>query len=166
MRIVAIDPGVEGALACMDADGAIVDVDDLDIIQHGKLKWVDGSALLGKLIELRACRHHIVVVVEEVSPNPINSRRATKSQGLTLGSILATAQCAGVRVELVPPQTWKADMRLTGRKLNARQKKSLSLDRARLLWPDVELHLAKHHNRAEALLLAEWYRTHQLREAA
>ncbi|MGH2928174.1 MAG: hypothetical protein ACRDL8_08225 [Solirubrobacteraceae bacterium] len=52
-------------------------------------------------------------------------------------------------LELVTAATWK-------RALGLGPDKHAALHKARLLFPTAELGLAKHHNRAEALLIAHW----------
>jgi hypothetical protein len=52
----------------------------------------------------------------------------------------------------VQPRVWKAHYGL-------KSDKAASLTTARALYPSAPLNLAKHHNRAEAVLLAHYGRT-------
>lgn len=65
---LGIDPGLSGALALLDGDGAVL-VADLPIIRDRSLAWVDGAQLrdtLQNAIGGRSCR----AVVERVSAMP------------------------------------------------------------------------------------------------
>lgn len=145
---VGIDPGLTGAWAALDATGAIVALDDLPVIRDGRLGWIDGDALAGRLIEVRAGRE-LHALCERITPLPQNGRMGAFSQGCTLGSILATLQLVHARVELVTPGQWKKALGLSS-------DKSASLDRARLLFPGASLDRKKDHGRAEALLIGFW----------
>ncbi len=98
-------------------------------------------------------------VVERQQAMPAQGRSSCLTIGLALGSLLATLQAAGCAIELVSASAWKAALGLSS-------DKQTSLDRARLLYPAAELHLAKHHNRAEAALIAHWVLTRDRRAAA
>lgn len=58
-------------------------------------------------------------------------------------------QCLRLPLEFVTPATWK-------RALGLGPDKHAALDKGRLLYPMADLTLAKHHGRAEALLIAHW----------
>ncbi len=148
MLIIGIDPGLSGALAILDANGTAEAVHDLPVIRDGRLSWIDGGQMQSLLIEAvqgRPAR----VVVERVSAMPRQGIASAFNFGCGFGSILAIAQARQLPIELVTASTWKRALGLTG-------DKRASLDKARLLFPTAELHLAKHDGRAEALLLAHW----------
>ena len=70
-----------------------------------------------------------------------------------MGSILAACQRINAPLLLITAAVWKRAMGLS-------QDKAASLDKARLLFPDASLDRKKDHNRAEALLIAEYGRRH------
>jgi len=146
MLTLAIDPGLTGALALLDADGACELVADLPVIRDRSLAWIDGAQLQSMLLDAlrgRRCR----ALVERVSAMPAQGVASSFAFGLVTGSILSVLQTLQLPLELVTPAAWKRALGLTS-------DKRASLDRARLLFPSAELHLAKHDGRAEALLLA------------
>lgn len=167
MLILGIDPGLSGAWAALDARGAVIALDDLPVVRDQKLAWIDGAQLCRDLRDMHMGRP-VTAIVERISPQPKNGAKTMLSQGLTLGSILAALQVAGLRIEFVAPPVWKRALGLTFEKdVGQTQRKHASLDKARLLFPDAPLTLAKHNGRAEALLIAHWYhRTHRLGVAA
>ena len=68
------------------------------------------------------------------------------------GAIEAVGALVGDTLTLVRPQVWKKHHGLIG------TEKKASLELARRIWPDAQLRLAKHHGRADALLIALWLR--------
>lgn len=151
MLTLGIDPGLSGALALIDADGIPELVADLPVIRDHKLAWIDGAALQSMLLEVlhgRPCR----AVVERVSSSPQQGVASAFTFGIGFGAILATLQTLRLPLELITPVQWKTALGLG-------KDKRASLDKARLLFPTAELHLAKHDGRAEALLLAHYAQT-------
>ena len=143
---VGIDPGLSGALAILDSNQKIELLADLPIIRDHKLAWVDGARLQTMLLEAihgRQCR----AIVERVGSMPGQGVSSSFAFGVGFGSILSLLQALRLPIELITPASWKRQLGLTG-------DKRASLDRARLLFPTAELHLAKHDGRAEALLIA------------
>jgi hypothetical protein len=144
--ILGIDPGLSGALAMLDADGAVELLADLPIIRDRSLAWVDGGELQSLL--LAAIRGRPVrATVERVAGRPGQGVSSAFTFGLGLGSVLGVLQAMHVGIEFVTPGQWKGALGLS-------KDKRASLDRARLLWPAANLRLAKREGRAEALLIA------------
>lgn len=151
---IGIDPGREGAIAVID--GEIAHVYDLPQVSDKSLTWVDGGQLLSILLDHPGKKH---AVVERISCRPGQGASGVLNYGAGFGAILGVLQSVQVPIELVTPAKWKGCFGLT-------DDKELSLHKARLLFPSCELHLKKHHGRAEALLIAHWYNTRGLRAAA
>lgn len=157
MLTIGIDPGLSGAVALLDGDGLPELVADLPVIRDGRLSWIDGGALQSVLLEAlhgRPCR----AAVERVSAMPAQGIASAFTFGVGFGSILSVLQTLHLPIELVTPAQWKTALGLS-------KDKRASLDKARLLFPTAELHLAKHDGRAEALLLAH-FALNRRREAA
>lgn len=154
MLTLGADPGLTGALALLDSDGQPELVADLPVIRDRSLAWIDGGALQSMLLEAlhgRPCR----AAVERVSSSPQQGVASAFTFGIGFGSILATLQTLRLPIELITPAEWK-------RALGLSNDKRASLDKARLLFPSVDLRLAKHDGRAEALLLAHFALTRRL----
>lgn len=156
--IIAIDPGISGAIAILDDQGKTELVRDLPIIRDGKLAWVDGSSLQSMILASRKGRE-ARAIVERVQAMPGQGLSSSFNFGVGFGSILSVLQTLHLPIEFVTPAKWKGDLGLN-------REKRASLDKARLLYPLAELHLAKHDGRAEALLLAHWYIHHRQQKAA
>ena len=147
---IAIDPGLTGALGAIDDQANLILCADLPVTRHGKLAWIDANDLTDLLMTARDGRA-ARITVERSQSMPGQGVSSTFCIGVVLGSILAACQRIAVPLELVTAAAWKNAMGLDSQK-------STSLDRARLLFPTAELDRKKDHNRAEALILAEYSR--------
>lgn len=158
--LLAIDPGITGAFALFEMDTQTFEhVGDLPIIRDMSTGWIDADHFKSVLFRHLNGRPS-TAIIERVHAMPAthSGSRTVFSQGLTLGSILATVQIVGCRIEMVSPASWKSAVGLQGAgKLSAKEKKSRALDKARLLFPNADLERQKDHNRAEALLIGHWY---------
>jgi crossover junction endodeoxyribonuclease RuvC len=148
--VIGIDPGLTGALAILGPSGEVITLADLPVSRSpGKLTWLHGAALHDILVT------HITgqttAVVEVVHAMPKQGVSSTFTFGCVYGSLLAVLQVLHVSIHLISPSIWKRDLKLIGKD------KKAALAKARLLFPNAALPLAKHHGRAEALLLATWY---------
>lgn len=146
--LIGIDPGQTGAIAVLDDRGALQALSDLPIIRDGKLSWVDGGRLQSFLIDTLTGRS-ARALVERVQAFPKQGRSSAFNFGVGFGSLLSVLQARHIPIELVTPASWKRAMGLTN-------DKQVSLDKARLLFPDAELSFSRHDGRAEALLLAHY----------
>ncbi len=166
MLTLGIDPGLSGAVAVLAADGTAECVIDLPVIRDLKLAWIDGGELQSQLLEVLQGRP-AQVMIERVHAMPKQGITSSFTFGITFGSILGTLRCMGLPIQFAEPHAWKKQSGLHAPNKSLTEKKHAALDRARLLFPNMELHLAKHHGRADALLIARWAQSlRQVAEAA
>jgi crossover junction endodeoxyribonuclease RuvC len=156
--MIGIDPGITGAVGLLNGDGSFRAVVDLPVIRDRSLAWID-SAVLSAALAVAISPHDAVVVIERVSAMPGQGVASSFGFGVTLGSILAAVQAMRLPLEFVTPATWKRALALGA-------DKHAALHKARLMYPMAELSLVKHHNRAEALLIAHFAYRRTLREVA
>jgi crossover junction endodeoxyribonuclease RuvC len=147
MRIVGIDPGLTGGIAALDTANGDYHVQDLPVSRDKSLSWIDGLQLL----EILKVYGPNKAIVERVSTMPKQGISSGFHFGMGFGAILAVLQAAHVPFELVTPVVWKKWLQLPGGK-----DKTVSLDRARSLYPKADLKRKKDHGRGEALLIATW----------
>jgi hypothetical protein len=167
--VLGIDIGLTGCVARV-GDGLPPALVDIPTVPDGEPrpgrgnsvfqpKRIHGRQLLEVLRQLVPAGHVALAVIEDVRARPMhndkvqfNSFHSQNSLVLSRGVIQAVLDIAGIKTEAVQPQTWK---KLFG--LNLADKAD-SLDKARTLYPTLatDLRLAKHHNRAEAVLIAHW----------
>jgi len=157
MRLfIGVDPGLTGALASI-SDNRLLLLADLPIMARGVSGKVKNqvnpaalSALFRELVEGFG-KNETIVAIELMGAMPGQGVSSTLSIGLTAGLIEGVVAAAGLRYELVRPSKWKKSMALSADKEQARAA-------AIKMFPEADLKLKKHHNRAEAILLAEWAR--------
>lgn len=153
MRILGIDPGLSGAMALLDqfaySEIAVEDIPILEISCGRTSRRIISAENLASII-LRLRPDHIFV--ENVHPMPgqgvTSSGRLMESLGIIRG-VIGTLQLSRTFVE---PSVWKRRMGLIGKG------KDDSIALALNLFPSVDLSRKKDHNRAEALLIAEFGR--------
>jgi crossover junction endodeoxyribonuclease RuvC len=151
MRFCGIDPGVDGAAAFIDTDAGTVAVIDLPTGPHG----IDPVALQEWLTDAWGVRS---VHLEDNRANGRNGSLANFSMGRSEGLIVAAVLCAGIPLWRVKPVEWQRAVGLSN--VKATERKEASRMRAREMYPEManELRMKKHHNRAEALLIATYAR--------
>jgi crossover junction endodeoxyribonuclease RuvC len=152
MRVVGIDPGVSGAIALLDDSERIVC--DLPTEPVSKGRQVDPVALSHLLTAWGPAR----VVIEDNRANGGNGSLANYSMGHSIGSIVAVVLLGGYPLLRIKPQDWQREVGLAT--VHAKDRKAASSARARELFPVLhpDLKRVADHNRAEALLIAEYGR--------
>jgi crossover junction endodeoxyribonuclease RuvC len=148
--ILAIDPGLTGALGFLNEDGTFHNVEDITTVQAGmgrKVKnEVNASDLFTKMGKLPVPS---VVVIERVHSMPKMASQTVFSMGDSFGVVRAVAATLGIPTVFVDPRDWKKHFGLTSDKEQSRAK-------AVQLFPTAPLSRVKDHNRAESLLIARW----------
>lgn len=133
---------------------------------------IDGRALIFAIREIVPIGHPALVVFEDVHARSIGSGgRATNSMGSqgsmmrSRGIVEGVIDITRLECKAVQPQTWKRHFGLLLKREEGeedsdfdRRKKAASMDTARGLFPAIghDLKRVKDHNRAEALLLAQF----------
>jgi crossover junction endodeoxyribonuclease RuvC len=157
MIYIGIDPGLSGAVAFLYEDQAkIWDIPTI-LKGSGSVKQeINASAMFDYLrdIKVRIAGGQIQAALERVNSMPGQAASSTFSLGDSFGVCRATLASAGIPTTYVTPQSWKKHFNLSKEKEEAR---ALAIK----LYPSVELHLKKHIDRAESLLIAT-YLKHQL----
>lgn len=158
MRVVGIDPGLTGAIACTRyLDHALTDwrveaVHDMPVTSA-----LDGRPMPDAVAvyDLLRTLHPDLVILEHVEARPGRGSSSSFRFAQGFGAVLAAAQLSvdGARVHLVRPRAWKSALGLDSEKA-----KSLAL--ARTEFPDAAAMLKRQRDdgRAEALLLTTYHR--------
>jgi hypothetical protein len=147
--ILAVDPGLGGAMFFLDpqaATGEAVDIPVHVLVRGGKQKReIDIAQLIGLLAQ-----HQVEhAFVEQVGSMPGEGVSSTFAFGKAFGIILGVIAARSIPVTLVPPVRWKRVMGVTKSKDGCRARASQLLPLAAYQWP-----LRKHDGRAEACLIA------------
>jgi crossover junction endodeoxyribonuclease RuvC len=150
MIIVGIDPGNNGGIALLHGDRLIY-ADHLPIVG----KTLSGHLLNNWFADIEPDTP-AMIVVEQVHAMPKQGVSSTFNFGKAVGIIEGVIAARGLPLFWVTPQRWKKSIGVTADKNTSRQ---LAIN----LWPD-QAHLfarVKDVDRAEAALIAEWYRRTQ-----
>lgn len=170
MIAIGIDIGLTGAIAFVSHSARCVVVDMPTKLDDRENRRVDGRALLTIFRQHAPAGEPLLVGLEDVrarvNGNSHGATNTMQSQGSLLrtrGAVEAVLDALGLTPTSITPQTWKAHYGLKGIGKNAatlfkaqQAKKEAALEVARALYPGAELHLKKHHNRAEAVLIAHY----------
>jgi len=153
-RIVGVDPGITGALAVYD-HGTLESVHDMPVYDG----QTDGGAL-GMLFDEW---NPDTICIEHVQPMPRNGSIASFSLGMNYGIVVGVATSLSHPLVKLRPSEWKRRMGLLKKPKEASQRLAIEL------WPNHApmFRLAKHHNRAEAALIARacaFQMVHQINE--
>jgi crossover junction endodeoxyribonuclease RuvC len=147
---LAIDIGLTGAIARVDADKRLIGVDDLPVLADGPAcrRTINGPLLA----ELVFKSHAIRAFVETVGPRPGEGAVGAFAFGRSRGIIEGVLAAAGVSVTWIAPARWK---RAVGIPPGQNGAKDAARSKAIAIWPSEAAHLArvKDHGRAEACLI-------------
>lgn len=151
--MIAIDPGLTGAIAHIDEQG-FAQVYDIPVIEKSgkaKIKKMVDAKLLSHLIDELLINSNDKILIEQVAAMPGQGVSSMFSLGDTFGVLRGVCESLGGKVEFIRPQEWKKHYGLGSDKGEA-------LERARFMFPELlqELRLKKHHNRAESVLIAQY----------
>lgn len=161
--VIGIDPGLTGAVAVIDTAAGTCDVQDLptvDLEGGGLVKRRIQGRMLAMLVRQMAPAGTAPLVFLEQVGAMGGQNNAVQTQASLAGTFMGircVLDILGWPTELVQPQRWKKAYglkRKEGEKESAYKGRHLEL--ARGLYPLAPLSLAKHHNRAEAILIAHW----------
>ncbi len=155
MIFIGIDPGLDGALAAIDNSGCprLFDTAALTIKGGAKQKRIMNIYSAATAIHHLQREGLCTAALEDVHSMPKQGVASSFSFGRGLGIWEGLLCALGIPVQMVSPQKWKKVM-MDG----MGKEKDASRVVAMRLFPDAELHLKKHHGRADALLMAEWLR--------
>ena len=148
MIYIGIDAGsVNGALGAIDHDGNYV---ESFMIDH-KDKHILALVFKSRILSIVDPREGAQICMESVHAMPKQGISSTWNFARAVGVISAVCELTNYPFHLVSPQKWKGYFGLTADKNEA-------LDLARKLFPKAPLKLKKDINRAEALLIARYWR--------
>lgn len=149
-KLIAVDPGITGALAFYDAGSGRLDIVDMPsmVVGPGQRKGINEielEALLRTFCEMG----YNIAFVEQVGGMPGQSAPHAFTFGYGAGLLRGILRGLGMRIEPVRPQVWKTRLKVPADKSAARARASELLPAHAHFWP-----LVKHDGRAEAALLS------------
>lgn len=154
---IGIDPGLGGALALINHNGVLCDVQDMPTMARsgGFVKnQIDAGrlyAMLSHWASESGGREEVVICIENMRAMPKQGRSSVFSMGLSAGLIEGVVASHRYPHYLIDPTVWKKHFQLTGKD------KDMSVTLAKRLYPGTSyFDRKKDHDRAEAVLLARY----------
>ncbi|WP_334038033.1 hypothetical protein [Burkholderia gladioli] len=157
MITLGIDPGITGALAALDHNGALRVVDVPTRPKPGNTKVrneINPKMLQMHLRELVAPCEQVIVVMEALNTFAGGSVQTMGSLEATKAVIATVCELSGFTVHSVTPQRWQSFFGIKARADEDTKAQSLRI--ARELYGASFCPLKKHHGRADAILIARW----------
>lgn len=149
-KLVAVDPGIHGALAFYDPKLGRLDVADMPtIVGRGRNVLIIDQVELCATLETYHDLGYQRMFIEKVGGMPGQSAPRAFNFGLGYGLLLGIARGLRMRLDEVRPQEWKGRLNVPAEKEGARKRASEILPSHAHLWT-----LKKHDGRAEAAMLA------------
>ena len=162
MIFVGIDPGITGAVAVIRGDGSY-DVYDTPTYKDGTKRIYAKTKMAEMLLDILhepGAWPFFQIVLEQVHAMPSDGKVSAFTFGRGVGiweGIVAATAC--IEPHCIPPQVWQKKVLPVGG--NYPTGKELNRMVAQELFPNAPLSRVRDHNRADALLLAEYgRRTH------
>jgi len=168
MRYIGIDPGTSGAIAVLSDARQVIDIVDcpVNVVELSGRKTKAGKARNRTVVDIPAMVELLrrlappdgsIIALEKVHPMPQEGVVSVWTFASAYYPWIAAAAALGVPLELVQPQEWKKVM-LSG----STKEKDAGVIKAQQLFPAaplIPLRARKaDHNRADALLMAEYIR--------
>ncbi len=160
MLMIGCDPGLTGALALIHSHRGLLACEDIPTMSNGTetggmKKWVDVVAIDNMLMGWSAkhdfARESVHATVERPIAMPNLPVQTSASSFDTFGAIrtILMLKLNTRFVHLVNPAEWKKSF---GLKRDKNESRACCLR----LYPTAPVNLAKHHNRAESVLLGHY----------
>jgi hypothetical protein len=162
MLWIGVDPGLSGALACIDDKTMGVVFYDTPVVEikvGKKMKHQQDAYAISAMLRALSSGNDVMVAIEKVNAMPdvgTGAKMGSTSAfnfGLGFGMWLGILAALLIPHQQVHPATWKAAMMRDSTK-----EKDASRVKAMQLFPQTakDLTRKKDHGRADALLMAAW----------
>ena len=156
MLIIAIDPGINGAI-CFFENGEVKDVLEMPTMAEGKKnkRQVNGHQMYNE-ISSRIKGHdaqNINVIVEQVSAMPGQGVTSMFNFGQSFGVIKGICAAMQLPIFFVRPAKWKKHFELINSQKDSSRTKAIEM------FPTISSILSKKKdsNKADAILIASFY---------
>ena len=161
MRIIGIDPGLNGAIAVLQ-NNKVIQIHDIPVMTDGKKnKRQLNSAQLVKLLKDNFQDEvDTVVVVEQVNAMPGQGVTSMFNFGQTFGAIKGICAALNLPIFFVRPAKWKKHFDLINSSKDASRTKAIEM------YPSISDQLSKKKdvNKSDAILIARFYSETRFKE--
>ena len=154
MKIIGIDPGLNGAIAVMH-DKKVINMYDMPVMAEGKKnkRQLNSSQLVNIIKENIYEDEETIVVVEQVNAMPGQGVTSMFNFGQTFGAIKGVCAALKLPIFFVRPSKWKKHFELINSSKDASRTKVIEM------YPTLSGQLAKKRdvNKSDAILIAKFY---------
>ena len=154
MKIIGIDPGLNGAIALLE-DNKVKEIFDVPVMPEGKKnkRQLNSAQLVKMLKDIISENEEIIVVVENVSAMPGQGVTSMFNFGQTFGAIKGICAALGLPIFFVRPAKWKKHFDLINSSKDASRTKAIEM------YPSISDQLSKKKdvNKSDAILIARFY---------
>ncbi len=161
MKIIGIDPGLNGAIAVLQ-NNKVIQIHDIPVMTDGKKnKRQLNSAQLVKLLKDNFQDEvDTVVVVEQVNAMPGQGVTSMFNFGQTFGAIKGICAALNLPIFFVRPAKWKKHFDLINSSKDASRTKAIEM------YPSISDQLSKKKdvNKSDAILIARFYSETRFKE--
>ena len=154
MKIIGIDPGLNGAIAVLQ-DNKVKEIFDVPVMPEGKKnkRQLNSAQLVKLLKDIISDNEEVVVIVENVSAMPGQGVTSMFNFGQTFGAIKGICAALGLPIFFVRPAKWKKHFDLINSSKDASRTKAIEM------YPSISNQLSKKKdvNKSDAILIARFY---------
>ena len=161
MKIIGIDPGLNGAIVIME-NNKVLSVFDMPVMSEGKKnkRQLNSAQLVRIIKENTLANDDINVVVEQVNAMPGQGVTSMFNFGQTFGAIKGVCAALELPIFFVRPAKWKKHFELINASKDSSRTKVIEM------YPTLSNDLAKKKdvNKSDAILIARYYIETRLKE--
>ena len=162
MKIIGIDPGLNGAIALLE-DNKVKEIFDVPVMPEGKKnkRQLNSAQLVKMLKDIISENEEIIVVVENVSAMPGQGVTSMFNFGQSFGILKGICSAMQLPVYFVRPAKWKKYFNLINSEKDASRTKAIEI----FPYFSSKLSRKKDCNKADAILISSfYYETYKLEE--
>jgi len=161
MKVVGIDPGLNGAIAILQ-DKKVLSITDMPVMADGKKnKRQLNNAQLAEILRKNTSEgDEISIVVEQVNAMPGQGVTSMFNFGQTFGAIKGVCAALQLPIFFVRPSKWKKYFELINSSKDSSRTKAIEM------YPNLSDQLAKKKdvNKSDAILIARFFIETRLKE--
>ena len=161
MRIIGIDPGLNGAIAVLQ-NNKVIEIHDVPVMTDGKKnkRQLNSAQLVKLLKDSFQDETDTVVIVEQVNAMPGQGVTSMFNFGQTFGAIKGICAALNLPIFFVRPAKWKKHFDLINSSKDASRTKAIEM------YPSISDQLSKKKdvNKSDAILIARFYSETRFKE--
>ena len=161
MKIIGIDPGLNGAIVIME-NNKVLSVFDMPVMSEGKKnkRQLNSAQLVRIIKENTLTNDDINVVVEQVNAMPGQGVTSMFNFGQTFGAIKGVCAALELPIFFVRPAKWKKHFELINASKDSSRTKVIEM------YPTLSNVLAKKKdvNKSDAILIARYFSETRLKD--